>query len=137
VELQIVLVILNPKSRRTGTDGKLPNWARARRINGWQKGKLYFPDSMPPFQYFFPDDQGRLFVMTFEKGETPGSYLYDIFNPDGVFVGRTSLDNSGNEATEIWGGPFEVRAKNDLLYYLRAKPSGYQELVVCLMTWTE
>jgi hypothetical protein len=104
-------------------------------IHKAQKGKLYFPDSMPPIQYFFPDDRGWLFVMTFEKGETPGSYLYDIFNPDGVFVGRTALDNSGNEATEIWGGPFEVRAKNNLLYYLRAKESGFQELVVCPMTW--
>ncbi len=106
-------------------------------IHKGQKNKLYFPDSMPPIQYFFADDQGRLFVMTFEKGESPGYYAYDIFNPDGVFIGRTSLDNSGNESTEIWGGPFEVRAKNNLLYYLRAKDSGYQELVVYRMIWTK
>jgi 6-bladed beta-propeller len=104
-------------------------------IHEGQKGKLYLPASMPPFQYFFPDDQGRLFVMTFEKGESPGYYLYDIFNPEGVYVGRTSLDNSGNESSEIWGGPFEVRAKNNLLYYLRAKDSGFQELVVYRMIW--
>ena len=105
-------------------------------IHKGQKSKLHFPPSMPPIQYFFPDDQGRLFVMTFEKGESPGSYMYDIFDPDGVFIGRTSLDNSGNDS-EIWGGPFEVRAKNNLLYHLRAKESGYQELVVFRMTWTE
>lgn len=102
-----------------------------------QKNKLYFPDSMPPFQYFFPDDQGRLFVMTFEKGERPGYFMYDIFNSEGIFIGRTALDNSGNETTEIWGGPFEVRAKNNLLYYLRLKESGFQELVVCRMIWSE
>ncbi len=106
-------------------------------IHKSQKSKLYFPDSMPAIQYFFPDDQGRLFVMTFEKGDRRGHYMYDIFNPDGVFVGRTSLDNKGNESLEIWGGPFEVRAKNNLLYYLRAKESGFQELVVCRMTWSE
>ena len=106
-------------------------------IHKGQKNKLYFPDSMPPIQYFFADDQGRLFVMTFEKGESPGYYMYDIFNPDGVFIGRTSLDNSGNESTEIWGGPFEVRAKGNLLYCLRAKESDYQELVVYRMIWTE
>jgi len=106
-------------------------------IHKGQKSKLYFPASMPPIQYFFTDDQGRLFVMTFEKGEIPGSYMYDIFDPDGVFVGRTSLDNTGNESLEIWGGPFEVRAKNNLLYHLRAKASGYQELVVYRMIWTE
>ncbi|MFZ2053757.1 MAG: hypothetical protein WAU81_06130 [Candidatus Aminicenantales bacterium] len=106
-------------------------------IHKSQKNKLFFPDSMPAIQYFFTDDQGRLFVMTFEKGERPGHYIYDIFNSDGVFIGRTSLDNSGNESTEIWGGPFEVKAKNNLLYYLRAKESGFQELVVCWMIWTE
>lgn len=75
--------------------------------------------------------------MTFEKGESPGYYMYDIFDPDGVFIDRTSLDNSGNESTEIWGGPFEVRAKDNLRYCLRAKVSGYLELVVFRMTWTE
>jgi hypothetical protein len=102
-----------------------------------QKNKLFFPDSMPPIQYFFTDDQGRLYIMTFEKGESPGYYMYDIFNTDGVFIGRTSLDNSGNESTEIWGGPFEVRVKNNLLYHFRAKESGYQELVVYRMIWTK
>lgn len=101
------------------------------------KNKLYFPDYMPPAQYFFPDDRGRLFVMTFERGERPGHYMYDIFDSDGVFVGRTSLDNTGNESSEIWGGPFEVRAKNNLLYYLRAKESGFQQLVVHRMIWSE
>jgi len=105
-------------------------------IHEGQKNKLYFPDFMPPFQYFFPDDQGRLFVMTFERGKTPGYFLYDIFNPEGIFISRIALDNSGNESAEIWGGPFEVRAKNDLLYYLRAKDSGFQELVVYRMSWT-
>ena len=106
-------------------------------IHKSQKSKLYFPDSMPALQYLFTDDQGRLFVMTFEKGERPGHFMYDFFNSDGIFVGRTSLDNTGNESLEIWGGPFEVRAKNNLLYYLRAKESGFQELVVCRMIWTE
>jgi len=106
-------------------------------IHKGQKSKLHFPASLPPIQYFFVDDQGRLFVMTFEKGESPGYYVYDIFDPDGVFIGRTSLDNTGNESSEIWGGPFEVRAKNGLLYFIRAKNSGYQELVVYQMAWTE
>ena len=101
------------------------------------KEKVFFPDHMPPYQYFFTDDIGRLFVMTFEKGEGPRDYMYDIYDPHGVFIGRTSLGNSGNELTEIWGGPFEVRAKNGRLYCMRAKDSGYQELVIYTMNWEE
>jgi len=99
------------------------------------KKKVFFPDYMPPFQYFFTDDEGRLFVMTYEKGEGPKEFIYDIFNPDGVFIGRTSLDNSGNEITAVWGGPFEVKKKNKRLYCMRMKDSGYNELVVYRMKW--
>jgi hypothetical protein len=30
--------------------------------------------------------------MTFEKGTRPGEYWYDIFNEDGVFINRKSLN---------------------------------------------
>jgi len=30
---------------------------------------ISFPEFMPPFQYLFADDLGRLFIMTYEKGE--------------------------------------------------------------------
>lgn len=99
--------------------------------------KVFFPDHMPPHQYFFTDDNGRIFVMTYEKGEGPRGFMYDIFDPNGIFIGRTSLDNSGNEQAEIWGGPFEAKAKNGRLYCVRAKGSGYQELVAYKMNWAE
>jgi hypothetical protein len=94
------------------------------------KDKIYFPKNMYPFQYFVADDKGMLYVMTYEKGENPGEYLFDIFDSNGIFAGRTRLDNSGNETTAKWGGPFQVKVKNDLIYSLRKKESGYQELIV-------
>jgi hypothetical protein len=102
--------------------------------------KIYFPDSMPPFQYFFTDDEGRLYVMTWEKGEGPRDFLFDIFNSDGLFIGRISLSNGGNPYPNnpliaIGGNPYDVRVKNNRLYYMRGKESGYQELVVNKMTW--
>jgi len=99
------------------------------------KEKIFFPDSMPPFQYFFTDDIRRLYVMTNEKGENSKEYIYDIFNPEGIFIGRTKLDNSGNELNLKWGGPFEAKSKNNLLYHLRQKESGFKELVVHNMIW--
>ena len=99
------------------------------------RDKFYFPDNMPPFQYFFTDNVGRLYVMTYEKGEKPKEYIYDIFSQEGFFITGTSLDNSGDTTIAIWGGPFEIRAKNNRLYCLREKESGYKELVVYKMRW--
>lgn len=107
------------------------------------KDKIFFPNYMPPFQYFFSDDIRRLYVMTYEKGEGEKDFIYDIFCPDGIFISRTILANSGNilgvppfqEISSPWGGPYDVRAKNNRLYCLRGKESGYQELVVYRMNW--
>jgi len=65
----------------------------------------YFSNHWPPFRYLFPDDEGRLYVMTYEKGEKPGEFLYDIFNREGVFIGRTKLNNIDNNR------PTPVKAK--------------------------
>lgn len=96
---------------------------------------ISFPEFMPPFQYLFADDVGRLFIMTYEKGEEPREYIYDMFNPEGVFFSRMRLDNYGH--LEYFGGegPLDVRAKADRLYCNREKESGYKELVVYKMRW--
>jgi hypothetical protein len=73
--------------------------------------KIYFPDFFPPFQYYFMDDKGRLFVMTYEKGNNPREFLYDIFNPEGIFIGRTKLSNYGNFLLTQRKSPFYVVAK--------------------------
>jgi len=99
------------------------------------KDKIHFPEHMPPFQYFFTDDVGRLYVMTNEEGENPGEFIYDIFNTEGIFTGRISLNNSGNMLNSKWGGPFEVKAKKELLYLLRKKKNDFKELVVYKMNW--
>jgi len=97
--------------------------------------KIYFPDFFPPFQYYFMDDKGRLFVMTYEKGNNPREFLYDIFNPEGIFIGRTKLSNYGNFLLTQRKSPFYVVAKNNRLYCVREKESGYMELVVYKMQW--
>lgn len=91
--------------------------------------KIYFPDSMPPFLAFFSDNEGRLFVMTYEKGENPGEYICDIFNPDGVCVGRKSL--------KVFHGESGLHAtmKNGRFYCLHEKSNGYKELIVYRVEW--
>lgn len=107
------------------------NW----RVNsGPYKNKLYFADKMPPFHYFFLDDEGRLYVKTYEKGNKQGEYIHDIFNPDGIFIGRKSMAAYGNN---IYPGMAlnRAKAKNNRFYCIREKENGYKELVVYRMTW--
>ncbi len=87
------------------------------------RNKVYFPKQMPPYQGGFSDDKGRLFIMTFEKGEKPREYVYDVFNPEGVFVGGIKLDSSG------------ALVKRNLIYFFKEKESGYKEFVVYKMRW--
>ena len=92
----------------------------------------YFPDPLPPLNQFFTDNQGRIFVMTYEPGAHPGEYIWDIFNPDGVFIARASLDI-------LWAGLYlgsrYTFIKNGQLYFHRVKESGYHELIVSDVTW--
>lgn len=90
--------------------------------------KIDFPETYPPIQSFFVDDEGRIFVMTYEKGENPGEHVFDIFNPDGVFIQRKSWNILNN-----WD--MQAKAKKGRLYCVREKESGYKELVVYRMNW--
>ncbi len=92
--------------------------------------KIYFPANWHPFHSFFLDEEGRLFVMTYEPGQNPGEYMFDIFNKDGVFIARTSLN------VHHWGwGQMNAKAKGNQLYVVQEKGSGYKELVIYKMNW--
>jgi len=95
--------------------------------------KIFFSGDMPPYCEFFIDEVGRIFVMTYEKDESSGEYMYDIFNHEGIFIGRKSLDILLRG--EAWGVFNYVVAKKDRLYHLRTKENGYKELVVYRMKW--
>jgi hypothetical protein len=104
-----------------------PGWRRA----GSSQSK-YFPDPLPPLNQFFTDDEGRIFVMTYEPGPASGTYLWDIFNAEGLYIGRKalSLDWAG-----LYVGPHYTFIKKGYLYNHRIKESGYHELVVSKVTW--
>ena len=93
--------------------------------------RIYFPEYFPPFQCAFPDDKERLYVITNEKGNNPGEYMCDIFNPAGIFITRTSL--AGIMETGLILLP--PVARNDRLYCIEETESGYRELVVYKMRW--
>jgi len=98
--------------------------------------KFYFPEYTPVFQYFFTDDQERLFVVTSEKGPSR-QYISDVFNAEGVFIARAELGYYDLLKAFWEGNELGLKTKNGHLYFLREKPSGYKELVVSRMIWTK
>jgi len=92
----------------------------------------YFPDPLPPLNQFFADDEGRIFVMTYEPGPNAEEYIWDIFDPDGVCVNRKALDIMW---TGLYLGPRYTFAKEGLLYCHHEKESGFHELAVYRMVW--
>ena len=47
-----------------------------------------FPEEFPPYQGFFLDGEGRIFVRTWEKGEGEDEYWTDVFDKEGRFFTR-------------------------------------------------
>jgi len=132
------------KIRKEYTTVKVPNQIKEELLNMAEElnlndvlKKVKFPEFYPPFQFFFLDDMGRLYVMTHERGKNPSSFIYDIFNSDGYYIARIELDNYGvspYSANEL-PLPLSVESKNNRIYILREKESGYKELVVYRMKW--
>jgi len=94
------------------------------------EAKIYFPDNWHAFQSFIPDDQGRLFVMTYESGKAPGDFVFDILDPDGIFIARTSLN-----IVQPHLGQILARIRGDRLYAVQEKPSGFRRIAVYRMIW--
>ena len=89
----------------------------------------YFPEFHPPFQSLVAGEDGTLLVQTFEPGQNQGEFMFDIFDKEGVFIGRKSLN------VYVWENHLWACMKGQKLYCLREKDSGYKELIVYNMNW--
>jgi len=98
-----------------------------------RKQWFYVPKEIPPFNTFFIDDEEQLYVMTYEKGFYEGEYIHDVFNSAGVYFSAQSLKSYGKLGWEL--EPVLTVSKNNRLYCLSEKESGYKELVVYKMRW--
>jgi hypothetical protein len=65
-------------------------------------------------------------------GVNPGEFMYDIFNSEGIFIGRMSLANMKNLCRP---NSFTIKVKKNCLYGLQEKENGYKELVVYRIVW--
>lgn len=88
------------------------------------KPMVFFPETLPPFRTMTADEEGTLYVVTFEKGDSPGENIIDVFNPEGAFVGRLSAAVFVNPGT-----PIDAVAHKGRFYYIRETGSGFKQLV--------
>lgn len=88
------------------------------------KKKGYFPKYFPPIKELYVDEKGRIYAETYEEGDHPDEEMLDIFNAEGVFIGRKSLKKA--QARRFKGGR---------LYTVYEKESGFQKLVIFKLIW--
>ncbi len=94
---------------------------------------LFARKDMLPFNSFFVDDEGRLFVMTYEQEDHEGSYIHDVFNKDGALIARVPLGKYGILGRSL--NPLKATSKNGRFYQVRFKESGYAEVIAYRMVW--
>ncbi len=87
------------------------------------KDRIEFPKSFPAYQSFSRDDQGRLFVRTFEKGKKEREYYFDVFDAEGMYIAKIPLDVD----PRIW--------KGKKLYAVKESEDGFQILRCFSIRW--
>lgn len=87
------------------------------------KDKIEVPKVFPPYENFFLDEQGRIFVKTYEIGKTKEEHLFDIFDPAGNYVARIALKGE------------EHLIKGEKLYSVEETEEGFQVLKCYSMRW--
>jgi len=95
-----------------------------------EERKKHDPDTRWEFpRYHFPmshlaaDDEGRIFVRTWEKPADGKGYFFDIFDSEGKYITRISLSFS----------PRVLKKGN--LYAIEADEAGFQYVKRYKMTW--
>jgi hypothetical protein len=90
---------------------------------------LYFPESHHPLQSLVAAHDGKLLVSTYEEGRNLGEFMCDIFNEDGAFIGRKSLN------IWVWEGHLWAKMIAGKFYCLTEKDTGFKALCVYNMSW--
>jgi hypothetical protein len=87
------------------------------------KDKIEVPKVFPPYENFFLDEQGRIFVKTYEIGKTKEEHFIDIFDAAGNYIARLALK----------GGEHFI--KGGKLYSIEETEDGFQVLRCYSVHW--
>ncbi len=94
---------------------------------------LFALKDMPPFNSFFIDEAGRLFVMTYEQGGKSKIFIHDVFDADGIYIARIELGSYGLLGRAL--NRLRATAASGRFYRLFFKEDGYPEVIVYRMLW--
>lgn len=86
--------------------------------------KLDFPSHHPAYYRFIHDDEGRLYVQSYEKTEKFNTYYHDVFNQDGRYIAKIPLKQ------------FPVICQQGKLYSLEEDEDGYQFVKRYKISWS-
>ena len=87
--------------------------------------KLKFPKNYNPFYYFICDDEGGIYVQTYEEDKRGWRY-WDVFNPEGHFVARFLISEDEY--------PYVVR-DSKLYSYIRENEDGIPVVIRYSLIW--
>ena len=87
------------------------------------KDRIEFPKFYPAYQNFVLDEQGRIFVRTFEKGKEKGEYFYDVFDAEGMYIAKVLFDFN----PVVW--------KKNKLYTIKENEDGFKILKRYSVLW--
>jgi hypothetical protein len=85
--------------------------------------KLSIPKYHTAYNWFATDDEGRIFVMTYERVDEGEVYYYDVFDPEGKFIVKISLKTR----------PYVL--KNKKFYTAEEDEEGYLMVKRYKVTW--
>lgn len=85
--------------------------------------KVIWDEFRNAFQHISVDDQGRIFVQTYEMDDATGKYLYDVFDPEGRCVTRVGLKSQ------------PLAWKEGKLFAVEEDEDGYQYVTRYKVTW--
>ena len=84
--------------------------------------EMNLPTYLPPFKYIESDEDGRIYISTFERSKNMNEFYYDVFNKKGMYLAKITLPSY----------PF---IKDDMLYTWEEEEDGYQYIKRYKVTW--
>jgi hypothetical protein len=84
---------------------------------------LQFPERYPPFIRFSCDEEGKIYVQTYDKTEDGEADYYDVFDSEGKYIARFSL--------KYWA----IVWKKQKLYTIEEDEDGFQVVKRYHVTW--
>ena len=77
------------------------------------RDSYFAPKYYPPFRALSTDDQGRVFVITYETTPDEEGYMFDVFDAEGIYISKIQMKSSPRVF------------KNDRMYTIEENEDGF------------